>query len=291
MVISELSYTYIYIYIYIYKNTWLYVDIKKKWLYVDIYKNTWIDLIRRRMKVFDPYGSFPVAANCVECILVSLSNCSKFVAMSWVKTISNAWTTTHRMHEQQLWTCVFGCVGCDDSTSHYLSCPLLLSLVHEICSTPFGPSVAHRLGLIEPNPRHIHLLSICFSIYHILKGQFKHTIMEAFRRQRFSEVHHQARKIGIDSFHSYERFFVPRDDNSDGPACKKPGVAISITNDAQHENRISRRMPPHVPFSLRRDSSSHSALLDARFAALRADPSLSEVAPGVFSTAIDRKLG
>ena len=31
-------------------------------------------------------------------------------------------------------------------------------------------------------------------------------------------------------------------------------------------------------------TSSRSALLDARFAALRADPRLSEAAPGVFST-------
>lgn len=66
-----------------------------------------------------------------------------------------------------------------DSTSHYLSCPLLLSLVHEISSTPFGPSVAHRLGLIDPDLSHIHLLTICFSVYHTLKGEYKHKIIEA----------------------------------------------------------------------------------------------------------------
>ena len=202
-----------------------------------IVKNTWIDLICRRMKTLDPNCAFSPASNCAENILECLSKCSKFVAMTWVKTISNAWTTTYRMHEQKLWTCVFGCGGCPDTTSHYLSCPLLLSLVHEICSTAFGPSVAHRLGLIEPDLCHIHLLSICFSLYHTLKGQYKHTIIEAFRRQRFSEVHHQARKIGIDYFHSYERIF--------------------------------------------------SSSLASRFSALRSDPSLVEVAPGVFSRAVD----
>jgi hypothetical protein len=172
-----------------------------------IVKNTWIDLICRRIKTLDPKGAFSPASNCVDNIHECLKKCSKFVAMSWVKTISNAWTTTYRMHERQLWSCVFGCAECEDSTSHYLSCPLLLSLVHEISSTPFGPSVAHRLGLIDPDLSHIHLLTICFSVYHTLKGEYKHKIIEAFRHQRFAEVHHLARKIAHDSFHSYRLIF------------------------------------------------------------------------------------
>ena len=54
-------------------------------------------------------------------------------------------------------------------------------------------------------------------------------------------------------------------------------------NDVERENRIWR-IQPHAPWTLRRETPSRSALLGARFAALRADPGLTEVAPGVFST-------
>ena len=258
-----------------------------------ILKNTWLDLICRRMPTLDPNEAFSPSPTCIENVCVCLSRCSKFVAMCWVKTISNAWTTTHRMHEVDRWACIFGCADCVDSLTHYVSCPLLLSLVHEICSTPFGPSVAHRLGLIDPSTSHLHMIAICFRVYHTLKGDFKSTIIEAFRCHRFANVHLQARKIASDCFHYFKNVFFPsanqeetthscstvsslRDGFTDGPVCKKPAVSPLPTNDAQHEIRISRRMPPHL-------TSSRSTLLDARSASLRADPRLSEVAPGVFS--------
>jgi hypothetical protein len=170
--------------------------------------------------------------------------------MCWVKTISNAWTTSHRMHEIDRWACIFGCSSCEDTLTHYLACPLLLSLVHEICSTPFGPSIAHRLGLIDPSLVHIHMIAMCFSVYHTLKGGFKNMIIEAFRCHLFANVHLQARKIANDCFHSYEIFV-----NQARPGSRQIGY--------------------------------HRSLLASRFSALRSDPSLVEVAPGVFSRAVD----
>ena len=129
-----------------------------------------------------------------------------------------------------------------------------LSLVHEISSTPFGPSVAHRLGLVDPDVRHIHLLTICFSVYHTLKGEYKHKIIEAFRHQRFAEVHHLARKVAHDSFHSFRLIF--QNQTPIRPGSRQIGYQQGLPS------------------------------LASRFSELRSDPSLVEVAPGVCSRGI-----
>ena len=158
------------------------------------------------------------------------------------------------MHELVKWRCIFGCPDCNDTTAHYIACPLLLSLVHECFSTPFGPTVWHRLGIIDPSPQAMILLATCFAIYHTLKGEYKNLICEAFRCHRFSEVHLKARNIGSDSFHFYKRFFSTRFiANQTLPGSRQIGY---------------QQGPPS---------------LASRFSGLRSDPSLVEVAPGVFS--------
>ena len=43
----------------------------------------------------------------------------------WWKSVCGAWTTSHRMHEDVLAPCVFGCLDCKDTFCHYLECPIL----------------------------------------------------------------------------------------------------------------------------------------------------------------------
>ena len=101
------------------------------------------------------------------------------------------------------------------------------------------------------------MIAICFRVYHTLKGDFKNTIIEAFRCHRFANVHLQARKIAIDCFHSF--------------------------------NLLGPRVGPKIPRIKKepRSFETHFRSLEARFAALRADPSFTEVAPGVFSSAAE----
>ena len=48
-----------------------------------------------------------------------LSHAKVFNRMCWLKTISNAWHTTTRMHEDVIWPCIFGCNDCVDNLMHY----------------------------------------------------------------------------------------------------------------------------------------------------------------------------
>ena len=131
--------------------------------------------------------------------------------MCWHKTIANGWTTTHRMHEPITWSCIFGCTDGQDELSHYISCPILLSVVHECFSTPFGPTVLDRLCIRSPSPQAAIMITTCFSIYHTLKGGHREIIMEAFRCHRFASVLRLARDIGIDCFHKYKQHFTGRE--------------------------------------------------------------------------------
>ena len=53
-------------------------------------------------------------------------NCAKLSAyhdaLAWLKTITNGWCTSTRMHEPVHLKCIFGCRDAKDCISHYLKC-------------------------------------------------------------------------------------------------------------------------------------------------------------------------
>ena len=55
----------------------------------------------------------------------------KFDATCVVKTWANAWATSHRMHEEIVLPCLFGCSQ-TDSLRHYLHCPILFGLLRAL---------------------------------------------------------------------------------------------------------------------------------------------------------------
>ena len=74
---------------------------------------------------------------------------------------------------------------------------------------PSGPSVAHRLGLIDPSIVQIHMTAaMCLNACHTLRGFLKNMNMEAFRYHLFASVHLPAGKIATGCFHYYENHFL-----------------------------------------------------------------------------------
>ena len=76
--------------------------------------------------------------------------------MLLVKTITNAWHTSSRMHEAEILPCLFGCnclsnltiaipsTGSNsiiDETAHYLVCPILISIISDACHLEPRPSL------------------------------------------------------------------------------------------------------------------------------------------------------
>ena len=74
-----------------------------------------------------------------------LSHAKVFNRMCWLKTISNAWHTTTRMHEDVIWPCIFGCNDCVFNLMHYLVCPVLWQIANEVIGHETSVHIGSRL--------------------------------------------------------------------------------------------------------------------------------------------------
>ena len=111
----------------------------------------------------------PVSERAVSDLFAVLKASRPHVAMCCVKTVSNAWATSHRYHEQVRLGCVFGCGGADDSLSHYLSCSVLWTLVGDSFPPPDSISPIDRICLRCPTKLRAVNLFCAYHIYHCIK--------------------------------------------------------------------------------------------------------------------------
>ena len=94
----------------------------QQFLYEEIMKALYPDsvalLLRRRWPVLCPDVPFSILDLDLASVKTFLTKLSPAWATSIMKTWSNAWTTSHRMHEHVLRNCVFGCQDEADTLSH-----------------------------------------------------------------------------------------------------------------------------------------------------------------------------
>ena len=108
----------------------------------------------------------PVSERSVSQLPTALKASRLHVATCCLKTVANAWATSHRYHEQVRLGCVFGCVGGDDSLSHYLSCPVLWNLVGDSFPPRDSTSPIDRMCLRSPTKLRVVQLFCAYHIYH-----------------------------------------------------------------------------------------------------------------------------
>jgi len=112
-------------------------------------------------------------------------------AMYVIKTFTNGWLTTCRMHENPVLPCIFGCNDCKDDLTHYLCCPTLWTLVGDIGPLPFDPammSVSHRLCLTNPSFDSFRVCGAACWLYHGLKIGERSRIDELVNLDKFADV-------------------------------------------------------------------------------------------------------
>ena len=87
-----------------------------------------------------------------------------------LKTVVNAWTTSHRLHETSLHPCLFGCRDGTDELKHYLKCGRLWRAVlwSRRCKYVSAP-VLERLCLFNPSHTSAIDLVVAFRVYHDMK--------------------------------------------------------------------------------------------------------------------------
>jgi len=101
---------------------------------------------------------FPEEAAFVDLGLVqSLKSfsCSLPAAFSQqlLRTWTNAWCTSSRLHEASALPCLFGCVGFPDNLKHYLRCPILWRFISSCDRLPILGSVPEVLTITK---QHFH---------------------------------------------------------------------------------------------------------------------------------------
>ena len=96
-------------------------------------------------------------------LLSVMKKSSSHMAMCAPKTVCNGWCTSHRMHEDTVFSCVFGCSECD-TLAHYLACPRLWTLIDEELGMQ-SDCVAHRLGLHQIPDSTIRALSLASHVH------------------------------------------------------------------------------------------------------------------------------
>ena len=101
--------------------------------------------------------------------------------MAVVQTWANAWNTSSRMHEDQIFPCIFGCEDGRDELEHYLVCePLWTAVIsHSFKRSELlqgGP--IDRLSLCCLSEEWMQMIAIAFSCYHAVKLSHRDEIVD-----------------------------------------------------------------------------------------------------------------
>jgi hypothetical protein len=106
----------------------------------------------------------------------SLAKESMHVRMLFLKTLAGAWTTSVRMHEREIQSCLFGCPESLDEVGHYLRCPVLWICI-DLRAPPNSPeAIIDSLCLKGPVDYGIRQIASAFSVYHATKNLHRHIV-------------------------------------------------------------------------------------------------------------------
>ncbi len=113
---------------------------------------------------------FRIAPNWFEVLRGILPLVKPQVCMSLLKTFVGGWTTTHRMHEPNKLSCLFGCRHEKDEMLHYIRCTPLWLIVAEAFGCSSALCIEERLCLRDATPRSMNTHSVVFQTYHFVKA-------------------------------------------------------------------------------------------------------------------------
>ena len=98
------------------------------------------------------------------------------VRVALFKTLIGGWTTTHRMHEDRILGCIFGCQGEVDTICHYVQCAPLWLIVCSTLGHSAPLSISERICIDKCTPCRLQSLAIAFHVYHHTKNSLTRTV-------------------------------------------------------------------------------------------------------------------
>lgn len=87
-------------------------------------------------------------------------------AFALLRTFISGWTTSHRMHEDVLLPCIFGCRNETDTIAHYMLCSPLCHIAGAALSCEVPIDFATRACISNVCPQHVNLLACACHTYH-----------------------------------------------------------------------------------------------------------------------------
>ena len=115
-----------------------------------------------------------------------------FVLRTW----SNGWLTTNRMHDVSKLPCIFGCDGECDTLHHYLRCEPLWTLVYTCAKSNsiqiLQQSAEDRFCIQNLSSANFIRLYCAFSLYHHLRKHMAEQLENCVSLNDWSEVYEAA---------------------------------------------------------------------------------------------------
>ena len=151
-------------------------------LHVDTFHKT----IAKRLCVLSPSTELPRDFDFMV-LKNHMSRLPASKAFALVRTLSNGWTTSSRMHEPCIRSCFFGCHNSRDELAHYLSCTRLWRSVKSVLKPPLIPlssdyfplilgDTLEKLVLREFSSFRVNIVVAVSFAYHHMRNQHLATI-------------------------------------------------------------------------------------------------------------------
>ena len=134
-------------------------------LYLYVFRHIECVLQRRLQKIL---GAFFIPG-LLQPALHSLSRLRPFQVVQVIKTCSNSWATTYRVHEARRLPCFFGCADGSDDLAHYAFCEQLKGIMSQCGDEPADWSELDLLGLANPSTGNLKSIACMFYAYHAVK--------------------------------------------------------------------------------------------------------------------------
>ena len=133
----------------------------------------WHATLKRKLGflVADPHDGWSLTCDTESKLRLFLKQLGVRAATAVIKTWSNTWATSSRLHEEKRLKCFFGCDAPDD-LNHYLCCDPLWTAIISNGSARVGllwTRPMTRIGMINPSLEWLQMVCIAYSCYHSIK--------------------------------------------------------------------------------------------------------------------------
>ena len=189
--------------------------------------------------------SLPALHNSFEFYKERLSYLQPHLRMLFVKTITNAWHTSTRMHEDVILPCIFGCnhlptltlavpsaednVSICDDTAHYLCCPILISIICDACHIEARPSLHDLIyGNSKLDAVGAVICATAYHVYHSCKLGNKALLSRAISSGNFSLLRASAHSSAKAFWNEYAIQAYRSRPGTDGREARAPPISITF---------------------------------------------------------------